>query len=100
MNRAKDISYCEKFRVYGKLLTNLQADITEMYYMLDLSLSEIAEIKGVSRQSVSCALRNIRAELDEMENVVGFIAKKKAISDFALTLPEQEKTALTSILED
>ena len=98
--KMKDITYCEKFRIYGKLLTDVQAEITEMYYMFDLSLSEIAEIKGVTRQSVADTLKKVRSELDELEAKLGFIGKKRRLTDFAGTLSEDKKTELTSILED
>ena len=96
----KDISYSEKFRVYGKLLTEVQAEITEMYYMFDLSLSEIAEIKNVTRQSVADALKTVRSELDDLEDKLKFVAKKRAILDFADTLDDGQKTSLMNILED
>ena len=41
------------FDEYRMLLTENKREIFDMYYQLDLSLGEIAEIKGVSRQSVS-----------------------------------------------
>lgn len=49
---------------YGDLLTENRREICELYYGLDLSLSEIAEQKGVSRQSVSETLRKSREQLD------------------------------------
>ena len=96
----KDIKYTELYAVYGKLLTEVQAEITEMYYMFDLSLSEIAEIKGVTRQSVADTLKKVRSELDELESKLKFIEKKRAIMGFANTLDSEQKTSLTNILED
>ena len=98
--KLKDIKYTELYAVYGKLLTEVQAEITEMYYMFDLSLSEIAEIKGVTRQSVADTLKKVRSELDDLESKLGFIEKKRAILDFADTLNDEQKTSLTNILED
>ena len=39
----------------------------ELYYLCDLSLTEIAEQKGISKQSVSDALAQSRRLLDEYE---------------------------------
>ena len=63
----KDLKYLQLFDAYGALLTEHQRDICELYYMCDLSLTEIAEQKGVSKQSVSDTLAKSRALLDEYE---------------------------------
>jgi len=56
------------------LLTEHQREICELYYICDLSLTEIAEQKGVSKQSVSDALSKSRAILDEYESKLHFNA--------------------------
>ena len=38
--------------VYGRLLTEKQKDVLDLYFQDDLSLSEISDIKGISRQGV------------------------------------------------
>ena len=43
---------CVLFDFYGELLTQPVADSVDMYYNEDLSLSEIAENIGISRQGV------------------------------------------------
>ena len=95
----KDIKYSELYQAYGGLLTPSQAEITEMYYLFDLSLSEIAEIKSVTRQSVADTLRKVRVELDRIELAVGLVGKKRAIEEFSKSLPTKEKEALTKLLE-
>ena len=42
---------------YSALLTPRQRQITEMYYQDDMSLSEISEELGITRQGVHEALR-------------------------------------------
>ena len=49
----KDLKYLPLFDAYGALLTGHQREVCELYYMCDLSLTEIAEQKGISKQSVS-----------------------------------------------
>ncbi len=39
--------------IYNGLLTLTQQEITNLYFNLDLTVSEIAEEKGISRQAVS-----------------------------------------------
>ena len=60
----KDLKYLPLWDAYGAMLTENQSDICELYYLCDLSLTEIAEQKGVSKQSVSDALAKSRAILD------------------------------------
>ena len=43
-----------------------------MYFNYDLSLGEIAEQKGVSRQSVSDCLQKSRKQLEKYEEKLGF----------------------------
>lgn len=63
----KDLRYLQLWDVYGPMLTDNQREICELYYDCDLSLTEIAQEKGVSKQSVSDALIKSRAILDEYE---------------------------------
>ena len=42
----KDLKYLQLFDAYGALLTEHQKEVCELYYMCDLSLTEIAEQKG------------------------------------------------------
>lgn len=62
------------FDAYGALLTEHQRDICELYYMCDLSLTEIAEQKGISKQSVSDTLAKSRALLEEYEAKLRHVA--------------------------
>ena len=65
--RMKNLKYLQLFDAYGPLLTEHQRELCELYYMCDLSLTEIAEQKGVSKQSVSDTLAKSRALLDAYE---------------------------------
>lgn len=63
----KDLKYLQLWDCYGGLLTETQREICELYYECDLSLTEIAEQKSVSKQSVSDALKTSRELLDFYE---------------------------------
>ena len=63
----KDLRYLQLWDCYGQLLTETQRELCELYYMCDLSLAEIAEQKGISRQSVSDTLKKSRELLDYYE---------------------------------
>ena len=54
--------------VYSGLLTPTQQEITNLYFNLDLTVSEIAKEKGISRQAVSECLKGCAQALEEYEN--------------------------------
>ena len=58
--------------LYSPLLTPIQREITDLYFNYDLSLAEIAEQKGVSRQSVSDCLQKCRKQLEVYDQKLGF----------------------------
>ena len=60
---------------YGELLTEKQRSCFEMYYNEDLSLSEIAELQGISRQGVRDSLVRTESSLRETEEKIGMVAK-------------------------
>ena len=56
---------------YGEMLTAKQRDFLEYYYNDDLSLSEIAENEGITRQGVRDAIKRAETQLNEMEILLG-----------------------------
>jgi len=56
---------------YGILLSEKQLRILDGYYNNDLSLSEIAENEGITRQGVSDFVKRGEAQLLEFENGIG-----------------------------
>lgn len=56
---------------YGELLTAKQREYAELYYNENLSLREIAENDGISRQAVRDALLRAEATLRETEEKTG-----------------------------
>ncbi|MDR1378113.1 MAG: hypothetical protein LBJ36_03585 [Synergistaceae bacterium] len=57
---------------YAPLLTQRQRDIYEMRCFLDLSLAEIAEALGVTRQAVHILVNRIEERLLILEETLGF----------------------------
>lgn len=62
------IQFMRLWDLYGKLLTPNQQEITDMYFNLDLTVSEIAEQKGISRQGVSECLNLCKRQLKEYDD--------------------------------
>ena len=64
---------------YGELLTEKQRTCFDLYYNQDLSLSEIAEDLGVTRQGVHDTLARAEGQLRDMEAKTGCIAREEAV---------------------
>ena len=60
---------------YGELLTEKQRECFDLHYNEDLSLSEIAEQLGISRQGVWDNIRRAESAMQEMESKTGLIRK-------------------------
>lgn len=65
---------------YGDLLTKKQNDMLKMHYDEDLSLAEIAEIYGVSRQAVADSIAKGEKSLRDYDAKLGLIEKDKEIA--------------------
>lgn len=64
---------------YEGLLTEKQRDIMDDYYRYDLSLSEIAENRSISRAGAYDAIQKSLEKLEEYEAKLGLIKKKTDI---------------------
>lgn len=64
------IYYNELYDYYSLLLTEVQREYFEMYYINNLSLSEISEIKKVSKAAVSQQMSTIEKKLNEYETLL------------------------------
>ena len=60
---------------YSALLTPRQKQIAEMYYQEDMSLSEIAEEMGITRQGVRDALKKAENQLFDTEDKLGLVKR-------------------------
>lgn len=79
---AKDLRMSLLLGYYGAMLGERTREIAERYYDEDLSLSEIAELFGISRQGVRDHICRADAALTELEEKLGFAARFTEISGF------------------
>ena len=91
-NLAKSVAFLELWDVYGALLTERQRLVTDLFFNCDLSLSEIAEQTGVSRQSVSDCLHKVKRQLGGYEEKLGFVR--------AMRREREARAALSARLKD
>lgn len=60
---------------YGELLTDRQKEFFDLYYNEDLSLAEIAENAGISRQGVRDVIVRAEGVMQEIEDKTGLIRR-------------------------
>lgn len=63
----KNVKISMLCQIYGKLLTKKQLSLLDDYYNQDLSLSEIAENEGITRQAVRDIIKKGENKLFETE---------------------------------
>lgn len=76
---AKDLFVAALLDVYGAFLSEKQREIMWHYYNDDLSLAEIAENEGTTRQAVSDIIRRGEIMLKKYENECGYYKKVSEI---------------------
>lgn len=89
----KDFRYVELFELYQGLLTDRQRQIFSSHYCYDLSLAEIAEPDGNTRQSVYAVVKNVKAKLDEYEREIGLYKKNQKLIELANDVGVNEELA-------
>lgn len=75
----KTIRYAKLFAIYKSQLSLTQQEIINDYYLLDLSLGEIAENRHISRSAVDDALSKGCNKLDDLENQLMILRKQESL---------------------
>ena len=60
---------------YGEILTERQREFYDLYYNEDLSLAEIAENYGISRQGVRDVIVRAESVMTEIEDKTGIVKR-------------------------
>ena len=68
---------------YGPLLTEHRREVLRLHCEEDLSLAEIAEQLGITRQGVSDALNKGRRQLNDYEEKLGLAGRYQALGEQA-----------------
>ena len=72
----KNIKMSMLLDIYGSLLTQKQQDMLDLYYNQNLSLAEIADDAGITRQGVRKILVDGEKRLIDFEDKLHFLDKK------------------------
>lgn len=74
---------CRLIDIYGEALSARQKDVVDLYYNEDLSLAEISENCGITRQGVRDAIKHGVETLYSLEKALGFGKKLEQINKLA-----------------
>ena len=75
------VYYNNLFDIYSDLLTDNERDNFQDYYQEDLSLSEIADEKNVSRSAIQKTIKNVIDKLNSYEEKLHIYKKNMKISE-------------------
>ncbi len=95
----KDLGLIELYELYKGLLTDRQRELFECYYLFDLSLAEISEPEGKTRQNVYESLKKVKEKLNGFEKTLGLKEKNDRLKDVAESLAERDSNSAQKILD-
>ncbi len=95
----KNVEISVLCQIYGKTLTEKQYEIINDYYNNDLSLSEIAENNGITRQAVRDIIKKSENKLYELEKQISAM-KKMIKTQNSIEKIEKEIAEIKKISED
>ena len=93
----KAMRYSELLNLYGNLLSDTQKDILEDYYAFNLSISEIAENRHVTRSAVEDAIKKGIKKLESLEKKIGNLSLLEKI--YAIKAHISDKQILSELDE-
>lgn len=96
---SKDLFVSALLDVYGKFLNEKQRSLAEFYYNDDLSLGEISENEGITRQGVNDAVKRATARLYDLEEQCGYCKKFLRLKELSEGLKAEEDKILAEIKE-
>ncbi len=104
---SKDLNVTRLCDAYGALLTPHRLEIIRNYYDDDLSLAEIAENFGITRQAALCSIKQAEKQLFEYEAKLRLVERADRLEFGLLTALEQldgdvakAKDTLNGLLSD
>jgi len=94
----KDLYVSALLDVYGVFLSEKQRALTEYYFDDDLSLSEIAENEGITRQGASDLIKRSVAQLKSFEEKCGYCESFLKLKDAAAEIKNGNSEKISELL--
>lgn len=102
--KSKNLEISVLCDIYSALLPEKQRMALDYYYNEDLSLSEIAEHAGISRQGVRDQIKHAEAQLYEFENALHLYEKmqktENILTKLTLVSKDINSNELLSLIEE
>ena len=95
----KDLKLSALLDVYGSFLGEKQRRLTEYYYNDDLSLAEISENEGITRQGVRDAIKRAEIQLKTLEKDCGYCEKFARLKALGMKAKQNELTDYNELLD-
>ena len=91
MNNIDEVLYINSlFEIYADLLTDNQKRVMEMYYVYNLSLSEIADEFAISRAGVNDTIKKSVHALKNYEEKLNILQKRHKIEELCKKIEGNE----------
>lgn len=94
MEFEKGLITCRLIDVYGEMLTKKQQEIMHNYFFENLTLSEIAELRNISKQAVDFTIKNSLKIVEKFEEKLRCVQKFDSIT----SLLDKEKNDNNSMI--
>jgi predicted DNA-binding protein YlxM (UPF0122 family) len=85
--------------VYGDFLNEKAKTLTEYYYNEDLSLAEIAENEGITRQGVNDLIKRAVAQLNSLEEKCGYCKSFLRLKEISAEIKNGKSENIDEILD-
>ena len=96
-NFDETIRYVDLLSLYSNLLSETQKEVLEDYYSYNLSISEIAENRSISRAAVEDAIKKGKTKLEDYENKIGSL---KALQELKSAIEDCKDPQIVERLEE
>lgn len=102
MSIGKNLDFALLLEVYECMLTQRQRELMEYYYWEDMSLGEISENSGITRQAVRDSIKRGEQTITQLEEKLGLavkISRCRSIFNDISALAEENGNNLNRILK-
>ncbi len=82
LEKATHTDICLWLDYYGELLSERQLQVMTYFFADDLSLAEIADLTGLTRQGVHEQVRRGTTKLEELESKLKLARREQAMSQY------------------
>lgn len=97
---SKNLYISSLLDIYGRFLSEKQKSLTEYYYNDDLSLSEIAENEGITRQAVCDNIKRAEVKMLAWEKECGYCEKFFKLKELAQSESEASVNEMLDIIDN